>query len=111
MNELAPWFGGLVGLAAIIYTAISNSGRAHKTELDEMRTQIATAVGRVDMVEDRTTRLETGMKHIPEKDDFFKLSLQVSEQRSDIRALAQSIDNIRKSVDELSETIESGNGH
>lgn len=125
MQELAPWFAGAIALAALVYTIIANNSKASsyrlrqienridakadKVELESMRTQVAGCVGRVDIVEDRTTRIETELGHLPDKDSIHTIALQVSEQRSDIRALAQSVDNVRKSVEGLAKTIEETN--
>ena len=124
MQEAAPWISIAIAAAVFLYTVIANSSKASsvrlrmieqrleqkvdKSDFELVRTQIAAGVGRVDIVEDRTSRIETEMDHMPDKDAMHTLALQVSEQRSDIRALAQSVDNIRRSVDDLSKTIENG---
>lgn len=115
MQEFAPWVAVAISAAALLYTVITNnnkslSGRidakADKVEIEAMRTQIAGCVGRVDIVEDRVSRIETEMGHLPDKDTVHEIALQVSEARFDIRALAQSVDNIRKSVEQLTKTVQ-----
>lgn len=110
MQELAPWLAIAVAAASLVYAIVSNNSKASSAnltkELDAMRTQIAGCVGRVDIVEDRASRIEQELKHIPEKDDMHKLAIEVTECRYDIRALAQSVSEMRKSVDELRGTIE-----
>src|SRR5262245_57184385 len=122
MQDIAPWVVTiLVAVANIAFTVVQTNKKASadslNRELELIRTQISLSVGRVDIVEDRVSRIETEMEHLPDKDSMHTLALQVSEQRSDIRALAQSVDNtrksvegIRKSVDALTQMVE-GNGN
>lgn len=115
MGELAPWLGPLIALAALLYAVSTNRNTKFekifaeckeglsslKKELDGKAdgTVAQTAIGRADMLEDRTSRIETELKFMPDQASQHRVELSVAEMRSDIRALAERVEQIVRAIE------------
>lgn len=96
----------LVQFVSLVVFLVKTNGKASDAfaMAEKAQQQVALVLGRVDLVEDRATRIETNMQHLPDKDQHTHLALQVAEMRSDIRALSARIVT-------LSEVLSSRVGH
>lgn len=88
VSEYALWASVLVSVAALTVAiwsprakATSARFRAIYDKLDDKAEAavVAAVAGKIDLVEDRITRVETDMKHLPDKDVAHKLELGLSD--------------------------------
>lgn len=107
MSELAPWIAIVVSLAVFGFSVWTHNSKVstqrmrnlevrieHKAEKNAVETltmQAALIVGRVDMVEDRSSRMEERFKYLPDINDSHAMALSISQMRGDVQALAQRV--------------------
>lgn len=84
LGSAANWASALIAISAIVFTMLSNRARATKEAVDGLE-------ARVSETERRADRLETAIKHLPDKDAVTELKLAVAELRRDIAVIAESV--------------------
>ena len=106
-TELAPWFGGLGSLLAIAYTAWSSKSRATTTQLNNKADSqtVALVAGKLDLLEDRVTRVETRMEQMPNVHDSHELQVAVATLNGKIETLTERIKPIAAMADRVKEVL------
>ena len=89
LKDIVAAVGGLLGIAAMVYSWLTARSRANATELDDISKKV--------------TALESEIKHIPSKDVVHQLELSISKIEGDIHAMSQAF----KAVERTAVRIES----
>lgn len=116
MNEYAVWAGPVIALAALIYTVVASRSKKHGEQIGDIQRSIATvetqlamlkreADQRVDRLEDRVTKTEAEIAHLPNKDATHHLELTMAEMRGELRTLAERIKPIAAISDRIQEAM------
>lgn len=76
-----------------------------KEEFHELKTSIdglgKSFDGRVDKIEQRTSKLEGSLRDLPTRDDLHKIAIEQTEQRGEIRAVRDSMKPMAASIDRI----------
>jgi uncharacterized protein DUF2730 len=102
MNELLPVISVAVAIGSFAYTIWATSSKKHSKQIEDIQrsvaqveTQVVTVQHsleiRVDRVEDRATRLESDVRHLPDKDITHRLELHMTKISGEVSRLAESI--------------------
>jgi uncharacterized coiled-coil protein SlyX len=116
MQEFIPWVALIISAASLAHTIIVSRGKAHAQRIGAIETSVAAVHNdattmkaaidlRVDRLEDRVTRAESEIAHLPDKDVTHRLEMTVSELRGDVRALTEGIKPIRAIADRVQEAL------
>lgn len=116
ISDFAPYISGIIAAAALIYTIIGNRSKKHEERMDAIvkmvgvvETQVATvrlAIElRVDKLEDRATKAEATIEHLPDLDSAHRLELALSELRGEMRALTERIKPIAAISDRIQDAV------
>jgi uncharacterized protein YPO0396 len=93
---------------------MDSSAKDTKDDVEELRAKlagkadgvtVAAAIGRVDLVEDRVTRVESELKHLPNKDVTHHLDQSIGELQAEVRVLSERIKPIAAVADRLQEAL------
>lgn len=98
MTELLPWLSPIFAAAAIIISLVGNRSKAHGDRL-------AAIERRADVLEDRATKVESDMDHLPDKDVTHRLELTIGELRGEMRALTERIKPISAIADRIQDAV------
>lgn len=116
MNEYAIWASPLIAIAALVYTVVVNRGTKHEKRFADMakaigvvETQLVTAqhgiLQRVDKVEDRVTKVEAEIEHMPDKDHAQRLELAISRLEGRFDVLSERIKPIAAISDRIQDAV------
>lgn len=116
LADLAPWISSAIAAAALLYAVFGNRAKAHAQKISAIETSVAAVHNdimlarqaiemRVDRLEDRVTRTESQIEHMPDKEVTHRLEMTVGELRGDVKALTESIKPIRAIADRVQEAI------
>ena len=117
MNELnlyAPWVAITLSFIAVLYPILS--GKARKTDerfeaLDEKlgskasETRVALLAGKVDIVEDKVTVIESDLKHLPDKETTHRLEVALGEVKTEMGRLTERMKPIANMADRMQEAL------
>jgi len=115
-NEFAPWFAIAIAASSLLYTIFGNRAKAHSQKIVAIEASVSQVHNdatlskqaielRIDRLEDRVTRAESQIEHMPDKEVTHRLELTVGELRGDVKALTESIKPIRAIADRVQEAI------
>ncbi|MGD9769474.1 MAG: DUF2730 family protein [Pseudolabrys sp.] len=66
---------------------------------------VATALARIDALEDRVTRTESDMRHMPDKDSTHRLEITISELRAEVGRLSERMQPIAAVANRIQEAM------
>lgn len=89
LKDIIAAVGGLLGIAAMLFSWLTARSRANASELDD--------------ISKRVTSVENEIKHIPSKDVVHQLELSISKIEGDIHAMSEAF----KAVERTAVRIES----
>ena len=96
LSDWAPWVAIVISIAGFLHSFLS--GRSKQN--DERFGVIA---GKVDAVEDRVTRIEGELKHLPDKNATHRLELTLAEMRTELRGVTESMKPIKAMAERIQE--------
>lgn len=109
LAHILPWLSPTVALAALAYTITSNRSRAAKQEFEKFREDTslreAATAAKVEVLEDRVSKMEGELRHLPAKDDVHQVQLALKELQGEVKGLATQITPIGKIADRLQEYL------
>lgn len=102
MHEWLPYASVAIALAALLLTWLNNARSVPASKLAELKVAHAQEVTgqfarheqlamRIDHVEDRMTKCEGQVLHLPDKDVTHRLELGLADMRSEIRVLGEQM--------------------
>lgn len=112
------WLGPLVAAASFIFMVVSARGKATndrvaaiEAKLEEMKETkaaaqtVAALVGKVDILEDRSARLEGIIQHLPSRDQTHELALALREMKGELGVLTERLKPISHTTERLQEFL------
>lgn len=125
VNDWAPWVAILIAAASFLHTIVNSRSKENEKRfavleerLDDkvkaIQTQLETraaketvaiAVGKLDILEDRATRIESDLRHLPDHSTVNKLESMIGKLSGDVGILSERIRPIASIADRLQEKI------
>jgi uncharacterized coiled-coil protein SlyX len=82
LSSLLPWLSPLIAVTALTYTILSNRSRAAKDEFVKFQERVTlkeeALLARIDQLEDRVSKTEGELKHLPDKETAHRLEMAVA---------------------------------
>lgn len=97
----------LVGIRDAILGYVNKIRAELEKALDEKADKMmaAATLGRVDVLEDRVIRVESEMRHLPDKGETHRLEMTLAGLRSDVATLTERMKPIAAIADRVQETL------
>lgn len=109
LSHILPWLSPTIAVAALSYTIVSNRSRARQAEFDKFREDVGlremTTAAKVEVLEDRVSKIEGELRHLPAKDDVHQVQLALKELQGEVRGMSAQIAPIGKIADRLQEFL------
>lgn len=114
VNDWAPWVAIAVSIASMLYAIITGRSKENDKRFAQLQEQVdkkasmetvAIAVGKLDLLEDRATRIETNMDHLPDHQMVTTLQGMIGKLTGDVAVLSERIRPIASIADRLQEKI------
>lgn len=67
--------------------------------------QTASLAARLDILEDRVSRVEGNVEHLPDKDETHKMALAISDMRGEMKAISERLTPIAATSERLQEFL------
>jgi len=84
LQDIAAWLAVAVSVLTLAYTIYSARSKAAAAKVHDLER-------RVDKVEDRATKIESGLAHLPDKEITHRLELSIMELKAEIGVLSERI--------------------
>lgn len=116
MHEWVPYLSVVIAAASLAYAIISGARsassarftqleRSHDHEMTQMFARIEQVALKVDGVEDRMTKCEAKMEHLPDKDVTHRLELSLASLRSEMQVLGERMKPVAAIADRVQEAM------
>lgn len=114
VNDWAPWVAIAVSVVSLLYAIIAGRSKDNDRRFADQQKQIdekaakdgvAVAVAKLDVLEDRVTRIETNMDHMPDHQMVTTLQGMIGKLTGDVAVLSERIRPIASIADRLQEKI------
>lgn len=123
LSALAPWVAITVAIGSLFYSIFNGRSKALEDKLElkaskevveaigdrvnekASREQVAILASKLDLVEDRATRIESDLRHLPDHDTVNKLEGMISVLSRDVGILSERIRPVAAIADRLQEKI------
>jgi uncharacterized coiled-coil protein SlyX len=98
LQLFVPWLGGLVGLASLFYTIVSNRGKAAEARVTMLETRIA-------LQERLMTEVKGELEHVPGKDSAHRLEMSVARIEGSLLVMDERFKPLASTVERLQEFL------
>lgn len=116
LNTLAPWFAVAVAIASLLYSIFNGRSKDSAAKFDGLRKEvndefsdangkIAVLAGKIDLAEDRISRAENELTHLPDKETTHRLELALAEMRIEMKGLSEQMKPINAIAARIQEGI------
>lgn len=114
-GSLASWVSVLVSILAAAIAIVSARSKATTEKVESLqraleakadRESLSLALAKLDLVEDRATRLETHVQHLPDKDAAHRMEMSISSLAGEVRVMMEKIRPIAATCERLQEAME-----
>ncbi|MDD1534601.1 MULTISPECIES: hypothetical protein [unclassified Bradyrhizobium] len=114
VNDWAPWVAIGLSVVSMLYSIVTGRSKENDKRFAHLQEQIhekankdtvAVAVGKLDLLEDRATRIETNMDHLPDHQMVTTLQGMIGKLTGDVAVLSERIRPIASIADRLQEKI------
>lgn len=112
MDELKAWVAMAAAIAALgstLWQWISAPGRHAEVKVDSLRVELGgrlqtmqEAAGRLD---ERIGRIESELKHLPDKDTVYELKENLADLRGEMRAMLERVTAVAKTSSRLEDWL------
>lgn len=113
-GALASWLSVITSLGTLVFVTITyrsgcNERRVAevegKVETKASKDHVASLAAKIDVVEDKITRMQSHLEHMPDKDTTHRLELAIGEMRTEMRGLSEKVKPISAMADQIQEAI------
>lgn len=114
VSDWAPWVAIALSAASMLYGLFN--GRSKEIDRRFVETKalidlksdkevVTVVVAKLDLLEDRATRIETNMDHLPDHQSVAKLEVLIGKLSGDVGVLSERIRPVAAIADRLQEKI------
>ncbi len=113
-QALAPWLALLVSGAAFFYAIRKDKSAETKLQFEQIETRIETKAskdhvavlaGKLDIAEDKITRIDVELEHMPDRNTVLELAREVAKLSGDVGVLAERVKPIASMADRMQEAM------
>lgn len=114
VQTIVPWLALAAAVGSLIYTMKRDRSQAMDQKLANLGTfvdtraskeHVASVANKLDKLEDRTTRIETELKHLPDNQTVNRLEMRIAEMSTQVGVLAARIEPVSAIADRLQEKL------
>jgi len=114
VNDWAPWVAIALSAASMLYGLFNGRSKDIDRRFTETKKlvdgkadkeTVVVAVAKLDLLEDRATRIETNMDHLPDHTMVNKLEGMIGRLTGDVAVLSERIRPVAAIADRLQEKI------
>jgi hypothetical protein len=107
VKELVPWLSLALALVSIALPYITGRSREVDRKIDSKADalQVGALAGKLDLVEDRVTIVESDLKHLPDKETTHRLEMSLGDLRSEVRGLSEKMKPIAAIADRVQDAV------
>lgn len=107
LKDIVPWLSLAVALIAIFWPAIRDRGKNYDTKLEAKADALAVAAlaVKVDAAEDRITRVESDLQHLPDKEITHRLEMAIGDLRTEMRGMTERMKPIGAMAERIQERL------
>lgn len=102
LAQIASSFISVLAFATSIWAARS---KKHEADLNSLRADIGRGFSRIDMAEQRLSKAESELAHLPNKDMVHDLRIGMAELKGQLGALVERIAPIARSLDRVEQSL------
>ncbi|CAM5397639.1 hypothetical protein AFEL58S_01985 [Afipia felis] len=116
---IVPWLALATGIASFVYAMRRDKSQAVDQKLADLGTfadtraskeHVASIADKLDRLEDRATRIESELSHLPDTKTVGSIELKMAELSSQVGILAERIRPVAAIADRLQEKILESSG-
>lgn len=113
-GNLPNWLAVAIAGASFFYAVMNNRGRKAQAKIKSLEAALAgkadagptvNLFDRVDKLEDRATRVESELEHLPSKDVTQRLEVSVANIEGEMKKLSESIKPIGAMADRIQQAM------
>ena len=113
-EALLRWGPLLISLVSVLYAIGSARGKAASERVSTVETKVeekastdavTRLAGKVDSLEDRCSRLEGEMRHLPSREQTHELALALKEMKGELGVLTEKLKPISHTTERLQEFL------
>jgi hypothetical protein len=116
MNELSPWISLAIAAGALAFAIYGRYSDRHGKKLTDLESGIAGVANqltayraandmRIDRVEDRCTRAESDIAHLPNIESTHRMEMSIGKLEGEVHALVERIKPIGAMADRIQEAL------
>lgn len=107
LKDLLPWLALLSSFAAIVIPIVRDRGKDFETKLNGKADgqDVGVLRGKLDIVEDKVTRIEAELVHLPDKDTTHKLEMGLQQVKTEMATLTASLKPISAMAGRIQEAL------
>lgn len=107
LKEFLQWLSFVLAIIAIVTPIIRDRSKNFDNKLDAKadRETVGILAGKLDLLEDRATRIESDISHLPDHSTVSKLEGVIGKLSGDVGILAERIRPVAAIADRLQEKI------
>lgn len=112
LSSLLPWVSPTIALAALAYTVLSNRSRAAKGEFDKLSERVGlkdeSLLAKIDVLEDRVSKVEGELRHLPDKDTAHRLEMAVARLEGRLETMDERLKPVAAMASRMQEHLLEG---
>lgn len=114
VQAIVPWLALAAAVGSLFYTMKRDRSQAMDQKMASLTTfvdtraskeHVSSVAEKLDKLEDRTTRIESEMKHLPDNGTVNRLEQRIAEMSTQVGVLAARIEPVSRVADRLQEKL------
>jgi len=105
MHDILPWLGPIIALASLAYTIINSRSKAAAQKVQLLETKIDRAIDRDRAIEERVSRVENELRHLPNKEVTHRLEIAMVELSGKMDAFTEQLKPVNAISSRLQELL------
>lgn len=109
MNSWAGLIALLISIGGTIYAWLTRSGKEAGEKVSKLEVELRKAhaehANKIDKIEDRVSRIEGELRHLPDRSTVHRMELSLTEMRGDMKALAERLTPVSAISERLQEFL------
>jgi hypothetical protein len=109
MNGWAGLIAVLIAIGSTVYAWLTRSGKEAGEKVvkleAQLRAEFCDHAAKIDRIEDRVSRIEGELRHLPDRATVHRMELSLTEMRGDMKALAERLTPVSAISERLQEFL------
>lgn len=113
-GALASWLSVVTSMGTLVFVIITHRSGRNETRIAEVegkvetkasKDHVASLAAKIDVAEDKITRMQSHIEHMPDKDTTHRLELAIGELRTEMRGISEKVKPISAMADRIQEVL------